>query len=194
MSYHPSPASIHEAGHALTAYICRRGPVKVELTGEETGKTEAIEYQDPRTRRQIEQDIEISLAGPHAEFLQFGKSAGIDNDITDALAHLRHLNPKAAMKDLQPYIDKVTDILSDPTTWPKIQALAEQLQRKRSLTFNDIDKILSLDYPNATPPHHGAKLKFAPNPDYTPEKITKALAVNRDNREYAVLNLPSLPI
>lgn len=194
MSNTPSPAAYHESGHALVAFVYRRGPIKVQLTSQETGKTSAIEYDDPRTRRQIIEDIHISLAGPNAEFLQFGKSAGIDNDITDAMAHLRHLNPKATLSDLQPHIDKVTDILSDPTTWSKVQALAEQLQRKRSLTFSQIDKILRQDYPGATPPHHGAKLKFAANPDYKPEKITKALAINKNGRTYAVQRLPSLPI
>jgi len=194
MSYHPSPAAIHESGHALVAFVYRRGPLKTELTGDETGKTEAIEYQDPRTQRQIEQDIEISLSGGIAEFLATGSGQGIDNDITDALAHLRKIKPKARLKDLQPYIDKVTDILSDPTTWPKIQALAEQLQRKRILTQDQITKILRQDYPNATPPHHGAKLKFALNPDYTPEQVVKAKAINKNGRTYAVQRLPSLPI
>lgn len=194
MSYHPSPAAYHESGHALVACVYRRGPLKVQLIGDETGKTDAIEYQDPRTKQQITEDIFISLSGGIAEFLAIGSGQGIDNDITDALEHLRKIKPKARLKDLKPYIAKVTDALSSPTTWPKIQALAEQLQRKRSLTFSQIDKILRLDRPGATPPHHGARIKFALNPNYTPEKITKALAVNRDNREYAVLNLPSLPI
>lgn len=192
--YHPSPAAYHESGHTLVACVYRRGPIKVQLTGDETGKTSAIEYQDPRTKQQITEDIFISLSGGIAEFLAAGTSAGIDNDITDALAHLRKIKPKARLSDLQPYIDKVTDILSDPTTWPKIQALAEQLQRKRILTQDQITKILRLDRPGATPPHHGARIKFALNPDYTPEQVVKAKAINKNGRTYAVQRLPTLPI
>lgn len=190
--YHPSPAAYHEAGHTVTAARYYRHP-KAELTSKEGGVVLAIEYDD-RSPRQITEDIHISLAGAIAEFLATGTGAGIDNDISDALSHLRKLNPTARLRDLQPYIRKLTDALSDPSTWPKIQALATQLQQQRVLTFEQITKILRQDYPAARPPHAGAKIKFAVNPDYTPEKITKAMAINKGNREYHVLSLPSLPI
>ena len=191
--YHPSPAAYHEAGHALTAFIYHRGPLKVQLTSKDGGRVLATEYDD-RTPHLIAQDIEISLSGAIAEFLAFGTGAGIDNDISDALSHLRKLNPKARLRDLQPYIRKLTDALSDPTTWSKVQALAEQLQQQRSLTYDQIKEILRQDHPAARPPHAGAKITLAPNPHYQPEKLTKAVVVNKDGRTYAVQHLPSLPI
>ena len=188
----PSPAAIHEAAHATLAAQYYRRP-KAELTSAEGGRVLATEYDD-RNKRQITEDIHIALAGGIAEFLAFGTGAGIDNDITDALAHLRHLNPKATLSDLQPHIAKVTDALSSPTTWSKVQALAAQLQRKRILTQDQIDKILRLDYPAARPPHAGARIKFAVNPDYVPEKVVKAVVINKGNQPYRVFRLQDFAI
>jgi len=140
--------AIHEAGHAVMAYLCGRrvGAVSAVPHGEVRGQLEyrgftsfpARWLDDARARRKLESEILIALAGLAAEYVHPGPvdHAGAAADLARALeiALAATADPEEATAFINWMFVRARNRLRVPRCRRAIKALAAELAHRGSLT------------------------------------------------------------
>ena len=152
----PSRIAVHEAGHAVMAYLCRRR-VGAASTVPHHGVLGQLEYrgftefpsgwlEDARARRKLENEIMIALAGLAAEYVQPGivDHAGAAADLARALeiALAAASDPEEATAFINWLFVRVRNRLREPACRRALEALARELTRRGSLTGADVRSLL----------------------------------------------------
>jgi len=148
--------AIHEAGHAVMAYLCGRrvGEVTAVPHGEILGHVEyrgfasfpARSLDDARARRKLETEIMIALAGLAAEYLNPGPvdHPGAAADLQRALqiALFALADPDEATAFINWLFVRTRNRLRDPACKRAIKALTADLVRHGSLTGQEVRSLL----------------------------------------------------
>ena len=144
--------AIHEAGHAVMAYLCGRR-IGAASALPRRGSLGHLEYggltsypvgwlEDARTRRKLEDEIMIALAGLAAEYVQPGviDHAGAAADLARALeiALPAAGNPEEATAFINWLFVRARSKLADRRSRQAITDLATALERRGSLTGTEI--------------------------------------------------------
>lgn len=151
-----SRIAIHEAGHAVMAYLCRRrvGAVSAVPHGEVLGQLEYGGFtrfpmswlDDARARRKLENEIMIALAGLAAEYVQPGivDHAGAAADLARALeiAMPATSGPEEATAFINWLFVRARNRLRDKACHRATRALAVALTRHGSLTGPEVRALL----------------------------------------------------
>lgn len=153
--------AIHEAGHAVMAYLCGRrlGAISAIPHGEILGELEyrgftsfpARSLDDARARRKLETEIMIAMAGLAAEYVHPGPvdRPGAVADLQRALniALATSADPEEATAFINWLFVRARNRLRVPACARAIKALAAVLVRRGSLTGAEVRALLqrSLD-------------------------------------------------
>jgi len=153
--------AIHEAGHAVMAYLCGRriGAMSAVRHGEILGELEyrgftsfpARPLDDARARRKLETEIMIALAGLAAEYLHRGpvdrRGAATDLQRALSIAQAATADPEEATAFVNWLFVRARNRLCVPACARAVKALAVELARQGSLTGAEVRALLrrSLD-------------------------------------------------
>jgi len=148
--------AIHEAGHAVMAYLCGRrvGEITAIPHGEILGQVEyrgftafpARSLDDARARRKLETEIMIALGGLAAEYLHPGRvdhpgaATDLQRALQIALAALE--DPDEATAFINWLFVRTRNRLRDPACMRAIKALTADLVRHGSLTGHEVHALL----------------------------------------------------
>ena len=166
-----SEIAVHEAGHAVLAWITGRKIERVWMVKDaqharllaspdhefQTGSVvlaalpDDIDLQDPRCRVLAEREAMIALAGELAVIRHRGCRKGQSLNRAD-LARLTYLaaQAEASEEPLAPYLDRLalkTTLYLD-VYWPFVEALARALLDRRDLTSRQVTDILRELWPH----------------------------------------------
>lgn len=157
----------HEAGHAVAAVLLKRrfqmisilpdgeSEGHVSLSG--LGKVQSEVPVEARTRRKLEREILIYLAGPTAEALGTGTRELLINhtDLNEAVALADHLttSPREADAYLHWLGLRAEALIRPPGPWAAVQTLATALLERQQLGYRRARQIIreALDQSRAAP-------------------------------------------
>jgi hypothetical protein len=152
------PIAFHEAGHAVAAWLLGRTISEVDIvptawhdreSDRTVKKTDGYCKWEPDSG--AEEDVVAALAGPVAEAKHTERRPPKENGVSAAI---RQLEPRPQRQ--QQYMERVRSraeqLLSDPTAWQAVVALAAELLRKQQLTGQEAEQIIATHTSRATRP------------------------------------------